>query len=163
MSNVSQMKENIRQLDDLLADLESIPAARLRRRGRLIRSIDALLDANRILAEAELEGQRPVAAGPGEARQPAARSGHAIAAEQIAKHGADRYPTLDAQMLHLVSEIGELAEEVLRHRAKNGLSAEFRREYADVGLSLYELGNKLGLDLIACMAELVSNDERDFR
>jgi hypothetical protein len=154
MSNVSQMKENIRQMDDLLARLEYTPASRLRYRRRLIRSIDALLDANQILAEAELEDQRPVA-------EPAARSGHAIAAEQIAKPGADRCPTVRDQMIKAANEFGELAGALIKHDLQD--HPDVRRAYAGMGLSLYELGNKLGLDLIACMAELVSNDERDFR
>jgi NTP pyrophosphatase (non-canonical NTP hydrolase) len=87
---------------------------------------------------------------------------HELARRQIAKHGRDRYPSVTSQMLKFVAETGELASEI----QKGGFAAPspaLRREYADVGLSLAELGNKLGLDLAGCMAVVVENDERDFR
>jgi NTP pyrophosphatase (non-canonical NTP hydrolase) len=86
-------------------------------------------------------------------------SGHDLSRKQIAKHGRDRYPTIAAQYSKVLDEMGELGETLIV-----GMDPEDqKREYADVGLALFELGNKLGLDLIACMAEVVDGDKRDFR
>ena len=83
--------------------------------------------------------------------------GHELSRQQIAKHAVDRYPTPAAQFRKLLDETGELAEALI-----DDAYVAIRREYADVGLSLYALGNKLGLDLIECMRELVAQDDRKF-
>jgi len=96
-------------------------------------------------------------------------SGGELARQQIAKHGKDRYPTIGAQYSKVLDEAGELAEALIGYaggalsvRQADELSAAVAREYADVGLALYALGDKLGVDLIACMRELVAADERSF-
>lgn len=90
--------------------------------------------------------------------------GHGLAQRQIAKHGLDRYPTPVLQFYKVMDELRELGAELERSRASYMVSAtpEVRREYADVGLALYELGNKLGIDLITEMRELVAADRRRF-
>lgn len=87
--------------------------------------------------------------------------GHEIARAQIAKHGQDRYPTVALQALKLAEETGELAGALLKSDGF-GSDPRVRKEYADAGLALYELGNKLGLDLIQMMRELVETDDRRF-
>jgi cell division septum initiation protein DivIVA len=93
-------------------------------------------------------------------RQPETRTGHELSRQQISKHGRDRFPSAELQMLQLVSEIGELAKEIARGVAD---AARVRAEYADAGLSLFALGDKIDADLIGCMAQVVDNDARDFR
>lgn len=92
---------------------------------------------------------------------PRDQDGHSLARKQIATHGRDRYPTVGAQYAKLLDELGELGEALIEK--SGGGPEEVEREYADAGLSLYALGNKLGLDLIECMRKLVSNDTRSFR
>jgi hypothetical protein len=109
-------------------------------------------------------------------------TGHALSRAQISKHGRDRYPTVGAQYSKVLDEAGELGEALFAMAARlpphshdddgtvEGCPgcftdpdlAEVRKEYADVGLALYALGDKLGLDLLACMSELVHDDERTF-
>lgn len=93
--------------------------------------------------------------------------GHLLSRAQIRKHGRDRFPTPATQMKHLAGEIAELAIEVgalsTAHAADfDKVWAAIKREYADVGLSYYALGDKLGIDADTAMAELVRGDERDF-
>lgn len=106
--------------------------------------------------------------------------GHDLARTQIAKHGRDRYPSAGAQYSKLLDEAGELAEALIARAAVAHIHEDdgtvegcpgcfpgmpdvrIAQEYADVGLALYALGDKLGLDLIACMRELVSADTRTF-
>lgn len=104
--------------------------------------------------------------------------GHQIAAGQLAKHGRDRYPDPQQQALKVCAEAGELGDAILKacthwQRASDGSRAELvaahdrlmervRAEYADTGLALFELGNKLGIDLIEAMRELVAADGRKF-
>lgn len=83
---------------------------------------------------------------------------HELARQIIAKHGADRYPTSELQFMKLQEEIGELAATLL----KNKPFEEVQKEYGDVGLALYALGNKLGLDLRSCMNAVVNNETRSF-
>ena len=89
--------------------------------------------------------------------------GHHLSRRQIAKHGRDRYPTREKQLKKLAEELTELALALGHAPAIGGADPEVRREYADAGLALHALGDKLGLDLIECMRELVENDARDFR
>jgi NTP pyrophosphatase (non-canonical NTP hydrolase) len=86
-------------------------------------------------------------------------SGHELARELIARHGTDRYPTPELQALKVVEELGELVREILRD---GGDPVRVRKEYADTGLALYALGDKLGMDLEAEMAEVVGNETRRF-
>lgn len=99
-------------------------------------------------------------------------TGHDLATRLIAKHGTDRYPQPTEQALKVAAEVGELADAILKHPflrdahgAHLGNTAacdHIRKEYADAGLALYELGTKLGLDLMACMAEVVERETRTF-
>jgi NTP pyrophosphatase (non-canonical NTP hydrolase) len=93
--------------------------------------------------------------------------GHELARFQITRHGRDRYPTAYLQYIKLASETGELGDALLKHDpGYDGMEPEvmahIRDEYADAGLALFELGNKLGLDLPECMQALVARDTRDF-
>jgi NTP pyrophosphatase (non-canonical NTP hydrolase) len=99
--------------------------------------------------------------------------GHILARELIRKHGVDRYPTVPAQFSKLLDEIGELSEALIihgpgacpQHETAHTLAVceKVRKEFADVGLSLYALGDKLGLDLIREMADVVEHETRSFR
>ena len=103
-----------------------------------------------------------------------AESGHELATRLIAKHGTDRYPQVPDQALKVAAEVGELADAILKHRTRHDgcagdlLAADIaecphvRKEYADSGLALYRLGTRLGLDLMACMAEVVEKETRTF-
>jgi hypothetical protein len=106
--------------------------------------------------------------------------GHQLAREQIARHGKDRYPTVGAQYSKVLDELGELGEALMsrlavQHVPHGGGTSEgcpgcfadaeeqhVRAEYADVGLALHALGDKLGIDLIEAMTELVAGDTRMF-
>lgn len=89
--------------------------------------------------------------------------GHDLSRQQIAKHGKDRYPTASAQYSKVLDEAGELGEALMQWYGSSGIDVTaLKREYADVGLALFALGDKLGLDLIECMRELVQGDERKF-
>jgi NTP pyrophosphatase (non-canonical NTP hydrolase) len=91
--------------------------------------------------------------------------GHELARQQIAKHGKDRYPTAWQQACKVGSELRELLAELdaAGYGAQDGeLNERIGDEFADVGLALYELGNKLGFDLIERMRELVAADTRSF-
>lgn len=85
-------------------------------------------------------------------------SGHELVREIIAKHGIDRYSSSTAAFIKFIEETGELAAELLR----SSNSPEVRKEYGDVGLALYGLGDKLGLDLEACMKAVVDGETRRF-
>lgn len=92
-------------------------------------------------------------------------NGHDLAKEIIHKHGVDRYPTIDASLLKLVEEVGELVREFNRRVTnKDGLVDvnKFAKEYADVGLTLFEIGNKMYLNLEDEMLTVVNNDNRKF-
>lgn len=89
-------------------------------------------------------------------------SGHELIREIIAKHGRDRYPTAELILLKLTEELGELVQAHLRWHAVTGDLTRVRKEYADVGLVLYGLGNKLGLDLEEEMAKVVAGETRKF-
>jgi NTP pyrophosphatase (non-canonical NTP hydrolase) len=91
--------------------------------------------------------------------------GHGLARAQIARHGRDRYPTAALQALKACAETGELADAVLKYADSPSPEnlERVREEYADAGLALFALGDKLGLDLIVSMMRLVENDERVFR
>lgn len=155
---LEQARGNIEQMDLLLAALGNTPARMLRRRRELIGRIDELQVQNQRLFDGELGPQRESA----EAAAALPRSaGHELARQQMAKPGMARYRDAQSQVLNLMHELGALADEMSgEHRPMEGIAARLRREYAAVGLSLYELGNKMHLDLIECMAVAVSGDER---
>jgi NTP pyrophosphatase (non-canonical NTP hydrolase) len=82
-----------------------------------------------------------------------------LAADQIARHGRDRYPTEQQQLLKLVSEVGELADAWLKWGSAN---SAFETELCDVALSLGALANKTRHDLDLSVETLVNRDKRDF-
>jgi hypothetical protein len=89
---------------------------------------------------------------------------------QIAKHGADRCPTVELQAAKVIEEAAELFTAILVHQQQHGDGTHdidecpaIRSEAADTGLALYNLISKCGFDLIAAMDELVENDGRKFR
>jgi NTP pyrophosphatase (non-canonical NTP hydrolase) len=86
-------------------------------------------------------------------------SGHDLVRQIIVKHGRDRYPTVELAALKVMEELGELVQELLRASA---VSDPVRKEYGDVGLALYGLGNILGLDLEAEMRTVVEQETRRF-
>jgi NTP pyrophosphatase (non-canonical NTP hydrolase) len=90
--------------------------------------------------------------------------GHEIARAQIARHGRGRYPTAALQALKACAEAGELGDAVLKYADSPSPEnlERVREEYADAGLALFALGDKLGLDLIVSMMRLAENDERTF-
>ena len=88
--------------------------------------------------------------------------GHLLTRELIAKHGTDRYPTVQLQVIKCLEELGELAGAVLEDDGSPECRARIRKEYADAGLALHALGDKLGLDLIREMATVVSDETRTF-
>jgi NTP pyrophosphatase (non-canonical NTP hydrolase) len=65
-----------------------------------------------------------------------------LSARQIAAHGVDRYPTVQLNLIKLMSEVGELADEIL----KNGPRERVLAELSDVALCLGALANKLKVD-----------------
>lgn len=91
--------------------------------------------------------------------------GHELARQQIARHGKDRYPSPAAQYGKVLDEAGELGEALISWAGTEAAEdlARVRSAYADVGLALFALGDKLGLDLTECMRELAGNDTRSFR
>jgi NTP pyrophosphatase (non-canonical NTP hydrolase) len=93
-------------------------------------------------------------------------SGPDLAREIIAKHGVDRYPTARVALLKLVEEVGELAGAFIDDKAweadGDAWREHLRKEYADVGLTLYHLGNVLGLDLETEMQAVVDGETRRF-
>jgi NTP pyrophosphatase (non-canonical NTP hydrolase) len=83
-----------------------------------------------------------------------------LARRQLARHGVDRYPLVNEQYVKLVTEVGELGDELLR---VGGYDVDrLRVEAADVAISLYHLCAKLGVDLDDAILELVTRDERRF-
>jgi NTP pyrophosphatase (non-canonical NTP hydrolase) len=85
-------------------------------------------------------------------------SGHELARALIAKHQVDRYPTTLRNLGKVTEELGELWGAILKEKGDEAI----RKEYADVGLALYALGGKLGLDLDECMRHVVDNETRTF-
>lgn len=81
-----------------------------------------------------------------------------VAALQLRKHGRDRYPTSQSQMLKVMEEVGELAE-----RVNKGQMDKAREEAADVALALYNLAVKCGFDLDEAIRDVVENDMRNFK
>lgn len=97
--------------------------------------------------------------------QQAAMDGHELGREIIRKHGTDRYPSPAANYRHLVDEIGELGQALIEWAGCGGdpaLLDAVRKEYGDAGLTLHTLGDKLGLSLPECMAEVVRDETRQF-
>ncbi len=86
-------------------------------------------------------------------------TGHELSDEIIRKHGTDRYPTVELSLLKLMEEVGELTGSVIKGQPIERI----RKEYGDVGLTLYALGTKLGMDLEKVMSDVVRNDTRIFR
>lgn len=83
-----------------------------------------------------------------------------LARAQLARHGVDRYRTPERQYVKLVTEVGELGDELLSPGEYD--NDRLRAEAADVAICLYHLADKLGFDLDDAIAELVATDERRF-
>lgn len=85
------------------------------------------------------------------------------ARRQIAKHGRDRYPTVNTQFRKLVEEIGELSKELNKEdEAPGARFSKLQAECADVALALYNLCDKLQIDLDAAIRTKVQKDDRKF-
>jgi transcriptional regulator with XRE-family HTH domain len=138
--------------------------------GKRDMSVDDLLNATAVLgvkACVLLPVPNQANPGPGE-------TGHELSRRLIAKHGTDRYPDVTAQALKVAAEVGELADAILKHQTMHdgcpgSLTAGPRwdcphvaKEYADAGLALYALGDKLGLDLTETMRQVVGGETRVF-
>lgn len=81
------------------------------------------------------------------------------ARKQIAMHGVDRYPTIQMQFIKLTEEMGELAKEL----NKADLPIEkIVGECADVALALYNLCDKLHVNLDQAIRYKVQGDTRKF-
>lgn len=83
---------------------------------------------------------------------------HELARRLIKKHGIDRYPSVNRNLGKVSEELGELWGAVLKDESDDRI----RKEYADVGLALYALGDKLGFDLGECMRQVVDGETRVF-
>ncbi len=84
--------------------------------------------------------------------------GHDLARAIIEKHGVDRYPNMHLALLKLMEEVGELTREYLKGMDRK----KFAKEYADVGLTLYAIGNQIYLNLEEEMLKVVSEETRKF-
>ena len=91
-------------------------------------------------------------------------NGHDLAREIIRKHGRDRYPTADLNLLKLVEEVGELAAAALEFGDDPSDESydHLRKEYGDAGIALHALGDKLGLNLLDEMHDVVMKETRRF-
>lgn len=87
------------------------------------------------------------------------RTGHDLVREIINKHGVDRYPAPMTALLKVLEESGELSKEI---NTPYPNANKIAKEYGDVGLALYGLGDKLGLNLQECMENVVDNETRVF-
>lgn len=91
---------------------------------------------------------------------------HDIATALIAQHGGDRYPDVYSQVIKLAIEVKELTEALLAKHVCNqppvlqGTEDRVRSEFAQVGICLHELGNKLGLNLPIEMFNELHRDTR---
>lgn len=85
---------------------------------------------------------------------------HELAARQLSQHGVDRYSTPERQYVKLVTEVGELGDELLSPGEYD--VDRLRAEAADVAICLYHLATKLGFDLDDAILDLVTNDARRF-
>ena len=85
-------------------------------------------------------------------------TGHDLARQLIVKHGVDRYPTTELNLGKVTEELGELWGAILKGHDRD----KVRKEYADVGLALYALGDKLGMSLDASMRAVVEGETRNF-
>jgi NTP pyrophosphatase (non-canonical NTP hydrolase) len=75
----------------------------------------------------------------------------------LEKHGVDRYPTPELNLLKVVEELGEVTRALLR-----GDDEKARDELADVAISLYALSDKLGFDLDERIRLVVEQETRSF-
>ena len=87
-------------------------------------------------------------------------SNHELAARQLERHGIDRYNTVERQYMKLVTEVGELGDELLSPGEYD--QDRLRAEAADVMICLYHLAARLGFDLDEALFDLVAHDERRF-
>lgn len=83
-----------------------------------------------------------------------------LARRQLERHGVDRYNTVERQYVKLVTEVGELGDELLSPGEYD--NDRLRAEAADVAICLYHLAARLGFDLDEALLELVTHDERRF-
>jgi NTP pyrophosphatase (non-canonical NTP hydrolase) len=75
----------------------------------------------------------------------------------LEKHGVDRYPTPELNLLKAFEEAGEVTRALLR-----GDLEKARDEIADVAISLYALADKLDFDLDARIRMVVAREQRSF-
>ena len=75
--------------------------------------------------------------------------------QMFARHGVDRYPTIEANALKLVEEVGEVARAVLR-----GDHDALVDELADVTMSVAALFAKLDTDMETHVAAVVARQTR---
>ncbi len=85
--------------------------------------------------------------------------GHALVREIIRKHGVNRYPTIEQQLLKLTTEVGELID---AYQKPDKDVNDFAKEYGDVGLTLYQVGNTMYLNLEEEMLNVVNKETRKF-
>ena len=97
--------------------------------------------------------------------------GGALSALQIAGHGRDRYPTPKLNAEKAVIEAAELLGAISEHESGRCLYGPLHElaqcprvwhELGDAGLALYALANKVKIDLITAMRQLVDADQRRF-
>ena len=78
-----------------------------------------------------------------------------LAHQLVAKHGVDRYPTVNDSLHKLHEEVGEVTRAFLR-------GEDLAPELADVEISLRLLAHKAGVDLDAAVYQKVASDDRTF-
>lgn len=100
---------------------------------------------------------------------------HTLARELLRKHGRDRYPTIELNGAKVCAEAGELMDAILHHHTGNHgghigrchdqgheVAHSIRHEIADTCVSLHLLADKLGINLVEAMADLVEHETRSF-
>lgn len=79
-----------------------------------------------------------------------------LAAELLANHGKDRYPTVELSALKLTEELGELVGSILKGHGPD----KKKKELADVALCLHILAMKMGYDIEEVVLDVVISDNR---
>jgi NTP pyrophosphatase (non-canonical NTP hydrolase) len=100
-------------------------------------------------------------------------AGHLLYKEMLRKWKKDRFPTITLQVLQAGAETGELQGAWAKALDRAGRAVRgsevleearhdpaVRKELGDAGLALYGVADKLGIDLIDAMAEVVEKETR---